>query len=621
MCGISGIISHKGAAELDEKIRRINGAMSHRGPDADGFFVSEGVALGHRRLSILDLSSAANQPFFDHSGRYVTVFNGEIYNFQEIKSELKDYPFVTTSDTEVMIAAYAKWGAACLEKFRGMFAIAIWDKMERSLFMARDRFGVKPFYYYKDDQQLIFASEIRALLASGIVPRKLDRNALVDYLKYQSFVSPNTIIEGITELRAGTWLKYKDGGVEEKVYWDITKVRRPMEGVSLSDVQQQIRELLYQSVERRLVSDVPLGAFLSGGIDSSLVVAIMSRVSKSKTNAFTISFEEKEYDESSYAELVAKKFGVHHNKVLLRPQDFLDKLPAALDAMDLPSGDGLNTYVVSGAIRKTGIVVALSGIGGDELFAGYPIFQQYQRIRKKAGLFDHSLLGRKALAALLPASNQRFSRMKQLAEAPSASIADIYPIFRSIQNKHSLSRLLPDYKISEGQTLENYLKIKGGDIALFPDFSQVSIGDYLGYTQSVLLKDADQMSMASSLELREPFFDHDLVEYVLNVPDDLKYPRYPKRLLVESFGDLLPSEIVFRKKQGFVLPYDVWLRKDLRSFCEERIKNLAARGIFSESALIKYWDDFIQNKSNIRWADIWIFIVLEYWLEKNNISA
>ena len=355
MCGIAGVVRREGGGDLTTMIKRMTGAMAHRGPDADGFFVTDEVAFGHRRLSILDLSTAANCPFTDASGRYVMVFNGEIYNFQEIKDQLKEYPFITTGDTEVVIAAFAKWGPACLDLFRGMFAIAIWDKRDRSLFLARDRFGVKPLYYYKDDRQLLFTSEIRALLASGEMPRKLNRQALVDYLKYQSFSTPYTIIENILEVRAGCWMLYKDGECKQQSYWDITRVNHDVGEMTLPKVHQRIRELLTRAVERRLVSDVPLGAFLSGGIDSSLVVGIMSEVSKGATNAFTIAFDEKEYDEFPYAEMVAKKFGVRHQRVLLKATDFLEQLPEALNAMDTPSGDGLNTYVVSKAIRKSGM--------------------------------------------------------------------------------------------------------------------------------------------------------------------------------------------------------------------------------------------------------------------------
>jgi asparagine synthase (glutamine-hydrolysing) len=265
-------------------------------------------------------------------------------------------------------------------------------------------------------------------------------------------------------------------------------------------------------------------------------------------------------------------------------------------------------------------VVALSGIGGDELFAGYPIFGQYYRLKQRAALFDVSLPLRRTAAALLPSSNQKYLRYKQLLRAASSDISDIYPAFRQIQDPGAIHKFLPGTDKQAGMTLENYLKEKQADMGRFDLLSQVSIADYLGYTQNVLLKDADQMSMASSLELREPFFDHDMVEYVLNVPDRFKYPKYPKSLLVESMGDLLPREIIFRKKQGFVLPYEVWIRNELRSFCEEKIRWLAARSYFSAPVLLKYWNDFLFSKSTIRWADIWIFVVLGHWLEKNGIE-
>lgn len=630
MCGISGIFRRpfitgpKSSTEspLPVLIRKINDAMSHRGPDADGFWVEDGVALGHRRLSIIDLSSAANQPFEDASGRFVMVFNGEIYNFKEIKERLADYPFKTSSDTEVVIAAYIKWGPACLQELKGMFSIVIWDRTERSAFLARDRFGVKPLYYYQDDGHLLFASEIRALLASGLIPKKVNKSALADYLKYQSFIAPYTPVEGILQLPAGTYMTYKDGRLEQKVYWDLTTRREDIGTTDPTAIHKRIRELLYRSVERRLVSDVPLGAFLSGGIDSSVVVAIMSEVSGTTTNAFTIAFDEAEFNELPYAEMVARKFGVHHDMVLVRPADFLEKLPAALDALDTPSGDGVNTYVVSKAIRKSGITVALSGIGGDELFAGYPIFRQFYDLKKRSGLFDHSLPLRKAVAALVPSSDQRSGRIKSLLNAKDSSIAEIYPIFRQIQNPDTIRKLIRKGTFSEkdGKTLNDELMAKQAHMDEFGWFSQVSIADYLGYTQSVLLKDADQMGMAASLEIREPFFDHDLVEYVLNVPDALKFPTYPKKLLIESLGDLIPGEIVHRKKQGFVLPYDLWIRNELKTFCEERMQRLAQREFFDGAALMDYWNRYLQRRSNIRWADIWIFVVLEHWLEINGLE-
>lgn len=622
MCGISGIVDRPATGHLEAVIRRINSCMSHRGPDAEGFFVEDEVALGHRRLSIIDLSTAANQPFEDASGRYMMVFNGEIYNFMDIKAKLPDYPFRTHSDTEVAIAAYGKWGPAALEEFRGMFAIAIWDRRERSLFIARDRFGVKPLYYTLTPRGLIFASEIRAILASDRVPKKVNKKALDDYLKYQSFTAPYTLVENILQVPAGAYMIYKDGRCETKVYWDVTEKRAEIADQDPAGIRKRIEELLYRSVERRLVSDVPLGAFLSGGIDSSAVVAIMSRVSRSRTKAFTLAFEEKEFNELPYAEMLAKKYQVDHSVVMVRPQDFLDKLPTTLDAMDSPSGDGPNTYVVSEAIRKSGITVALSGIGGDELFAGYPMFRQFHRLKQLAPVFDHIGTLRKLAAAFIPSGDRKLNTVKSLLSSPDSDITNIYPNFRQIHNTDKIRclRAATGRPATAAFTLEEELKAKRAAIDRFEPLAQVSIADYLGYTQNVLLKDADQMSMAVSLELREPFFDHDLVEYVLNIPDNIKFPAYPKKLLVESLGDLLPQEIVFRKKQGFVLPYDLWMRGDLRRFCDEKIRGLAARGIFEEEKMVAYWNRFLERRSNIRWSDIWIFVVLEHWLEKNQVS-
>jgi len=348
-------------------------------------------------------------------------------------------------------------------------------------------------------------------------------------------------------------------------------------------------------------------------------VAIMSQVSPSSTNAFTVAFEEKDYNELPYAELIARKFGVNHSTVMLRSHDFLDSLPEALNSMDTPSGDGLNTYVVSRAIRKNGITVALSGIGGDELFAGYPLFTQFQQLNRWRRTFDHTRGLRRMLAALLPAADGRMAKQKSILQAKTAGISDIYPVFRRIQSDHAIRQLAPESGPAAGMTLEAQLREQQPLMGRFGQLSQVSIADYLGYTQSVLLKDADQMGMAASLEIREPFFDHDLVEYVLNVPDEIKNPVFPKKLLIDSLDHLLPDMVVFRKKQGFVLPYDVWLRGELRSFGGDSIRRLAARGYFSEKALLSYWNDYLNGKAGIRWTDVWIFIVLEHWLHENEM--
>jgi asparagine synthase (glutamine-hydrolysing) len=292
-----------------------------------------------------------------------------------------------------------------------------------------------------------------------------------------------------------------------------------------------------------------------------------------------------------------------------------------MDAMDCPSGDGLNTYVVSQAIKQSGITVALSGIGGDELFAGYPFFKTFYDLYKRRDIFNRTRLLRQVGSSFLPGFDQRMGRIKGLLSAAGADISEIYPAFRQIQNDITLRRLLGAAALDGqgGYTLEEALRQKQEAIGGFESLSQVSIAEYMGYTQSVLLKDSDQMGMAVSLEIREPFFDHDLVEYVLNVPDRIKYPAYPKQLLVESLPGLLPDEVVHRKKQGFVIPYNVWMRGELRQFCTDRIERLASRGIFREGELRQYWEDYLQGRKKIRYADVWIFIVLEHWLEKNEV--
>jgi asparagine synthase (glutamine-hydrolysing) len=594
-------------------------AMAHRGPDAHSDYVQERVALGHRRLSIIDLSDAANQPFTDHTGRYRIVFNGEIYNFQEIKVGLTDYPFTTNGDTEVLLASYIKWGTDCLTYLKGMFAFAIWDMQEQELFVARDRMGVKPVYYFINDDYFLFASEIRGIMASGLVPNKINRRAIREFLSYQSIGFPLSAIENISQLEAGSCITIRDNKPVTRKYWDITTATAAAPYEDKQQVQQHIRKLLRDAVERRLVSDVPIGAFLSGGIDSSAVVALMAEVSSTPPNTFTIGFSEKEFDESGYAAQIAKKFNTHHNQILLKPAVFLDELTNALDAMDTPSGDGVNTYVVSKAIRQSGLTVALSGVGGDELFAGYPFFRQYLQLKKFEKIWRVTGLARQLAAKgfSLKGSNKA-GRLMQLLKAPSCSISSFYPEFRRIIAPSLLSKLT---RLGNDTTvLEHNLLALNGSFGKFPALSQVSVAEYLGYTQNTLLKDTDQMSMAVSLEVREPFFDHDLVTYVLGVPDSLKFPHTPKSLLVDSLQGLLPPEIVHRRKQGFLFPWEVWMKRELYDFCDLRLKRMATRDFIKGKQLLDYWVRFQKGDPDVRWMELWLFVVLEYWMEKNGFK-
>jgi asparagine synthase (glutamine-hydrolysing) len=619
MCGIAGIVSFSNNIDRAGLIRNMTDAISHRGPDADGFYVADNVALGHRRLSIIDLSVAANQPIADYTGRYQIIFNGEIYNFREIKQLLPDYPFTTHGDTEVLLAAYAKWGAGCLQYIKGMFLFVIWDTQNNLLFIARDRMGVKPLYYFVNDRCFLFASEIRGILASGLVPKKVNTDAIKEFLSYQSAGSPVSAIDKIVELEAGCYLTIQANKLQIKKYWDITSNPVEFDFNDVAGVKRRVRDLLRLSVERRLISDVPLGAFLSGGIDSSAVVGLMAEVSSVRPNTFTVGFNEQEFDESNYANIIARKFNTNHNQVLLKPAVFLDELTNALNAMDTPSGDGINTYIVSKAIRQSGLTVALSGVGGDELFAGYPFFKKYLQLKKYGAAWPATSLVRKT-AALVMGSSNKSRRIKQLLRAPVSSIRYFYPEFRRIITPGLLASLTRWNEADMKTQLEQQLEALPGRLDSFPLLSQVSIAEYLGYTQRTLLKDTDQMSMAVSLEVREPFFDHDLVEFVLAIPDAIKYPAYPKQLLVESLNGLLPDEVVHRKKQGFLFPWSLWMKKELRSFCETHLHRIARRDFIDGPGLLTHWKRFLNNDPDVRWMEIWLFVILEYWMERNGLE-
>jgi asparagine synthase (glutamine-hydrolysing) len=625
MCGINGIVNFKGTEKAKQLVQQMNACLSHRGPDNDGVFAVEGVVLGHRRLSIIDLSSAGNQPMFSADGRYALVYNGELYNYQALKFDLQRaesgagkaaYLFKTDSDTEVILAAYARWGKECLRLFNGMYAMAIWDEQEKELFIARDRMGIKPLYYSQAGDALIFSSEIRAVMESGLVKRKLDREALADYLRYQTVHAPSTIIQNVKMLLPGHYMTVKGRDIAIKRYWS-PKVKEN-KGLTYQKTCEKVNELFHASVERRLIADVPFGAFLSGGIDSSAVVAAMSKVSSSRVETFSVTFDESEFSEAKYARLIAEKFMTDHHEIRLKPGDFLEELPRSLKAMDHPSGDGPNTYVVSKATKAAGITMALSGLGGDELFAGYDVFKRMAGLGAKKWLNLLPGFSKKTGGALLRTLKPGAASEKKnaLLRLKKINFTSAYPLTRQVLLDDTLNKLL-----GSGLAPNEVEKIISGLESIGPDhiLSKVSIAEITTYMQNVLLRDADQMSMAHALEVRVPFLDHELVEFVLSVPDRFKYPSTPKKLLIDAMGDALPREIVDRPKMGFTLPFKTWMKKELHSFCEERMHALAGRDLFVKAEVIKLWEQFLKDDPRVSWSRIWYLVVLEDWLQKNDI--
>lgn len=626
MCGINGLISSELAAEQREEIiKRMNECLSHRGPDHDGIFSEHAITLGHRRLSIIDLSAEGNQPFFSVDKRYAIVYNGELYNYRDLRLELQrskmgtaeqPYFFSTSSDTEVVLAAYIRWGLGCLERFNGMYAFAIYDRETKRIVAARDRLGVKPFYYSYSDQGFIFSSEVRPILRSGVRKFTINKSAIGEYAMYQTVHAPATIIKEIKMLLPGHYLEVEEGKAVITKYYDINLIAPRRKEEDYEQCCRRVSDLLGASVQKRLVADVPFGAFLSGGIDSSVVVGLMSQVSSEKVRTFNVSFNEEEFSESKYARLIAKRFNTEHHEIKLLPQDFLKGLPEALEAMDHPGGDGPNTYIVSKATKERGIKMALSGIGGDELFAGYDVFRRMSQLQKKTWINRIPRHGRVAAGLLLKLKKKTAATEKiaELLAQDEIRLETAYPLVRSVFTQKELERLT---------TAADPLKRVREIVSAVPQnenhlLSSVSMAEIGSYLQNVLLRDADQMGMAVALEIREPFLDYQLAEYVLSLSDDLKFPHTPKKLLVDSMKDLLPDEIINRPKMGFTLPWTHWMKNELRDFCESNLSELCSRQLFHEKGISLLWQRFLAGDQRAGWSRIWHLVILNHWISSNS---
>ncbi|MCB0478195.1 MAG: asparagine synthase (glutamine-hydrolyzing) [Crocinitomicaceae bacterium] len=624
MCGINGIYDLKTIQNPRQIIESMNQSMVHRGPDAQGIYEDENIVLGHRRLSIIDLEEASNQPMTTSEGRYTIVFNGEIYNFQEIKNLLPNYPWKSKGDTEVILAAWQEWGLNAIKQFNGMFAIAIYDKVKNDLHVFRDRLGIKPLYFYYNETFFLFSSSVKSILESGLVPRKLDQDSLIDYLRFQTVQTPKTMVEDVFQLEPGNYIRVHQDGIEKKTYWALEKDYLPVPR-NYDTIKEKVRELLTASVERRLISDVEVGAFLSGGIDSSLIVGIIKKELGRDISTFNVNFAEEEFSEAKYARLIADKYQTKHTEINLSPKDFLEKLPEALNKMDHPSGDGPNTYIVSEVTKKQGITVALSGLGGDELFAGYDIFKRIPEVQNKKWLLSFPVYIRKLMAkGLLLKSNSIASRkVGEVIKQPYFDSEYIYQFNRQVFMDFQIEKMTGMHKLPVNSSFALGHEKIGFDTPGWnlPALSKISYLEISTYMQNVLLRDSDQMSMAHSLEIRVPFLDHKLVEYAMGIPDFAKYPHKPKKLLLDAFDDLLPEEVWNRKKMGFVLPYEQWMKNELRGFCESNLNALKEVGHFQNEEIDKLWKQFLNGNKILSWSRIWSLVVLGNWIKENQIEG
>lgn len=642
MCGIAGALfwgDENGRHDPQQIVRAMTDALAHRGPDGHGVVRCDDggvsndrptVVLGHRRLAIIDLSPRGAQPMADRSRVLWTSFNGEIYNYRALRRELEDRgrTFTSDSDTEVILHAYEVWGVGAWERLRGMFAFALWDGRRQELMLVRDRLGIKPLYLTRRDGYVLFASEVRALLATGLVPRRLDATGLWQYLSYQTVPAPRTLVEGVRLIEPGCCLTIDGSGLtRETRYWNLlTSASRAAADATPATAASEVRRLLDESIHLHLVSDVPIGVFLSGGIDSSAIVALM-RAAGVTPRTFSVGFSEPTYDESQYARRVADRFGADHTHVGLTEGELLDEVPAALAAMDHPSGDGVNSYVVSRAVRQAGLTVALSGLGGDEIFGGYPSFRRLGRAGRSLERWGRApQVVRGAAAGLVRAASSSVASMKVAAVLESdGSIAATWPITRQLFSASQRRRLLEPRWLTGLHDADPYVDRLAAVYAEAPGagrWAQVSYAEATTYMHDVLLRDTDQMSMAHGLEVRVPLLDHRLAEYVIGLPDACKqFDGGPKPLLVRALGGTLPDDIVHRPKRGFTLPFDPWMRAGLKEFCAARLGagGLEARGLFRTDALRTLWTDFLSGSRKTTWSRVWTLVALEAWLDRHGM--
>ena len=626
MCGIAGFINFDPSAQPENPgrvLRNMLDKLRHRGPDDRGeerIEIDTGpiLHLGHQRFSIIDLSQAGHQPMSNDDDSVWISTNSEIYNYRELRNELA-FQFHSQSDTEVLLRAYENWGVGCLDRLVGMFSFAIWDSKKEALFIARDRLGIKPLYYHIKEQQFTFASELRSLLASGFTDRSINSTGLYQFLSFGHLKSPESIVNSVRELKPGHYLWIdKNGDWEEKEYWN------PFQGndvpVSTENIEQQVKEAVEQSVQCRRVSDVPLGAFLSGGIDSSVVVGTLASLSDDPVSTLTIGFKEKEFDESSFSQEIADRFKTRHQVLWLDEDQLLEALPSSLSAMDQPTIDGVNTFLISRSAHEAGLKVALSGLGGDELFGGYPSFQLVPKLlqRKKwikSIPFMNSIAGLNR--SLFPSDQS--TKMEHWMKG-KLSGAHEYFLIRALFCQDLLTDLFNDQKLAQTEIEKDYQRTHN-QLKQYPAddiFNQVSYLETYHYLQNMLLRDADMMSMAHPLEVRVPFMDHRLVEMIFRLPGNEK-DGTPKRLLVNSMKSLLPENILSRKKMGFTFPFEIWMRGALRSEIETVLLSPLQQldDLISQQSVTNIWNEFISGR--ISWSRPWSLYVLKSWVD-NNLS-
>jgi asparagine synthase (glutamine-hydrolysing) len=624
MCGIVGIVNQNSRPVEREILEKMNRAILHRGPDEDGFYVNENVGLAMRRLAIIDLAGG-QQPIHNPAKTAWIIFNGEIYNFQELRADLekRGARFYTNSDTEVILHLYDRYGADCVKHLRGMFALAIWDEREKSLFLARDRVGKKPILYsHQPDGAFVFGSEFQALLQHPKVSREVDDEAIHQYLTFSCVPAPLTAFRQIRKLEPGHWLRWKNGEIKTERYWSpdfSNKIK-----IDETEAVNETLRILREATKMRLISEVPLGAFLSGGVDSSTIVALMAEASASAVKTFSIGFEEQDFSELKYARRVAEHIGAEHHEFVVKP-DAVEVLPALVEHYGEPFADSsaIPTYYVSKETRKH-VTVALNGDGGDETFAGY---ERYFAIQMAETYKKIPLLLRKSVIetaiAYLPTPKGQHSRLrsaKNFLQASSLPKSNLYLRWVSAINEDLKAELYTEnfkqktLSDSPANVLKKWFAKANGAGSI----DAMLLTDTMTYLPNDLLVKVDIASMANSLEARSPFLDHKVIEFAASLPEKIKVRgTETKYLLKKAASRIVPREVLYRRKMGFGIPVGYWLRHEMKDFMFEVLLSEKAfkRGLFEPETVKRLVAEHGAEKQNHTYP-LWTLLMLELWFRQ-----
>lgn len=639
MCGITGLYAFNDTGKSGLKyLGKATAELARRGPDDKGIIIKDHVGLGHRRLAVIDLSEHARQPMLDDTGRYLIVFNGEIFNFKSLGKALanRGFTFSSSSDTEVFLKMYAWKGPACLNELHGFFSVAIYDQKEDELFLARDRFGVKPLLYFADKDQFIFGSEMKAILAYGI-SKELDYSSLAHYLQLNYVPAPDSMLKNVKKLMPGHYLRVREGRISAHAFYNIPySINRINTGkLTYEQQQEELRRRMDEAVRDRLVADVPLGSFLSGGIDSSIIVSIASRYTE-KLNTFSIGYaDDPFFDETRYANLVARKFNTHHTVFKLTKQDLYQHLFEILDYIDEPFADSsaIPTFLLCRHTKETS-TVALSGDGADEVFSGYHKHSAAFRASQRS-LLNQVVGGMAPLWKFLPQSRNnpvlnKFRQLERYSSGLQMDPQERYWRWATFMDLNGAISLLSDdvlEKTDFDETERRRVSLTG-NLNGSEDFNQILYADMRLVLPNDMLTKVDMMSMANGLEVRCPFLDHRLVEFAFQLPVESKINRkIRKRILQDAYKEVLPPEIYGRPKHGFEVPLLKWFRNDLKSLIFNDLLDdafISEQKIFNPENIKKLKQKLLSHNPGDAHAQIWALIVFQWWWKKyflNNEQA